>query len=100
MESNRDVARTLPVKIERIVSADLWYICIALAVFCLTSKGTFQKSFSGFFPLRGGYPPFPSRVFGHNDFPLRGGGTPPIPLREKSSKNSYFWPKNAYFSPF
>ena len=30
-----------------------------------------------FFPLRGGgYPPFPLRVFGHNDFPLRGGGTP------------------------
>ena len=24
----------------------------------------------------GGYPPFPLRVFGHNDFPLRGGGTP------------------------
>ena len=27
-----------------------------------TTKGTFQKRFSGFFPLmRGGYPPFPLR---------------------------------------
>ena len=40
-------------------------------------KGTFQKRFSGFFFFKGGgYPPFPLRVFGQNDFPLRGGGTP------------------------
>ena len=41
-------------------------------------KGTFQKRFSGFCPLRGGggYPPFPLRVFGQNGFPLGGGGTP------------------------
>ena len=38
VESNRDVARTLPVKIERIISADLWYIYVALAVFCLASN--------------------------------------------------------------
>ena len=41
-------------------------------------KGTFQKLLSGFCPLRGGvYPPFPLRVFGQDDCPLRGeGGTP------------------------
>ena len=68
-----------------------------------SSKGSFQKLLSGFFPLRGGgYSPFPLRVFGHNDFPLREGGgrCPPIPLRKKSAKNSYFRPKNANFSPF
>ena len=31
---------------------------------------------------------------------LFGGGIPPNLLRKKSAKNSYFWPKNAYFSPF
>ena len=46
-----------------------------------TFKGTCQKRFSGFCPLRGG-------------------GYPPIPLRKKPAKNSYFWPKNANFSPF
>ena len=37
-------------------------------------KGTRQKLLSGFFPLRGGYPPFPLRVFGQDDFPVRGEG--------------------------
>ena len=50
---------------------------IALRLF--EYKGTFQKRFSGFCPLRGGYPPCPLSFFGHNDCPLRGGGcTPPV----------------------
>ena len=45
------------------------------------AKGSFQKLLSGFFPLRGGG--IPLRVFGQDDFPLRGGGGyPPIPLRK------------------
>ena len=52
-------------------------------LFKYASKGTCQKRFSGFFPLRGGgYPPFSLRVFGHNDFPLRG-GVPPNSVKEK-----------------
>ena len=41
-------------------------------------KGARQKLLSGFSLLRGGgYPPFPLRVFGQDDFSLRGeGGTP------------------------
>ena len=46
----------------------------------LVFKGSRQKLLSGFFPLRGGYPPFPLMVFGQDDFPLRGeGGTPQFP---------------------
>ena len=59
------------------------------------TKGTCQKRFSGFCLLRGGYPPFPLSFFEHNVFPLRGGVYPPIPLRKKSAKNGYIWPKNA-----
>ena len=49
------------------------------------SKGTRQKRFSGFCPLRegGGYPPIPLRVFGQDDFPLRGGEVPPNFVKEK-----------------
>ena len=47
-------------------------------------KGTCQKRFSGFCPLRGeGYPPFPLRVFGQDDFPLRGGGLPPNSAKKR-----------------
>ena len=46
-------------------------------------KGGFQKLLSGFFPLRGGYPPIPLSFFGHNDFPLRGGGVPPNFIKGK-----------------
>ena len=64
-------------------------------------KAPRQKRFSGFCPLRGGGPPCPLSFFEHNDCPLRGGGDyPPIPLRKKSAKNGYFWPKNANLSPF
>ena len=58
----------------------------------LNCKGTFQKLLSGFCPLRGGeYPPFPLRVFGQDDFPLRGGGGyPPIPLRKIPLKRQVF----------
>ena len=58
---------------------------------------------------RGGgvYTPFPIRVFGQDDFPLRGGGYPPIPLRKIPLKNRYFRSKNSIvclfsyiFSPF
>ena len=43
--------------------------------------------------MGGGVPPIPLSFFGHNDFPLGGGGGAPlsIPLRRKSAKNSYFW---------
>ena len=47
-------------------------------------KGSFQKLFSGFCPLRGGgYPPFPLSFFEHIDCPLRGGGVPPNSVKEK-----------------
>ena len=60
--------------------------------FAKVCKGSFQKLLSRFFPLS---------FFGHNDFSLRGVGEyPPIPLRKNPLKNSYFWPKSAYFSPF
>ena len=49
-------------------------------------KGSCQKRFSGFCPLRGGgYPPCPLRkktFFFHTDFPLRG-GVPPNSVKEK-----------------
>ena len=48
------------------------------------SKGSFQKRFSGFCPLRGGgCPPCPLSFFEHNDCPLRGGGVPPPSVKEK-----------------
>ena len=42
-----------------------------------------KKYLADFFPLRGGYPPFPLTFFEHNDFPLRGGGVPPHFVQEK-----------------
>ena len=46
------------------------------------------------FPLREGwgYPPFPLRDFGQDDFPLRGdgGGTPPNSAKENSAKKQVF----------
>ena len=51
-------------------------------------KGGLQRLLSGFFPLRGGgYPPFPLRVFGQNDFPLR----------KKSVKKQLFSAKKRQF---
>ena len=46
-------------------------------------KGSCQKRFSGFCPLRGGYPPCPLSFFEHTDCPLRGGGVPPNSVKEK-----------------
>ena len=54
------------------------------------SKGGCQKLLSGFFPLRGGVPPFPLRVFGQDDFPLRGEGVPPNSAEENSAKKQVF----------
>ena len=45
-----------------------------LSFFSQLVKGTLQKLLSGFFPLR---------VFGQNDFPLRGGGVPPNSAKGK-----------------
>ena len=59
--------------------------------------GALQKLLSGFFPLRGGYPPFPLSFFGHNDFPLRGGGVPPNSVKEKSTKKQLFLAKKRLF---
>ena len=59
------------------VKVSLWSGAVLQEQKFLKAKGIFQKLLSGFFPLRGGYPPFPPRVFGQDDFPLRGeGGTP------------------------
>ena len=52
-------------------------------------KGTFQKRFSGFCPLRG-YPPCPLTFFGPTDCPLRGGGVPPNSAKENSPKKQVF----------
>ena len=46
-------------------------------------KETCQKILKGFFPLGGGYPPFPLSFFEHNVCPLRGGGLPPNSGKEK-----------------
>ena len=49
----------------------------------------------------GGAPPFPLRVFGQDDFPLRGGGGyPPIPLRKIPLKRRYFRSENPIFCLF
>ena len=53
-------------------------------------KGPFQKLLSGFFPLRGGYPPFPLRVFGQDDFLLRGEEGTPDSAKENSAKKQVF----------
>ena len=68
----------------------------------VSTKGALQKLLSGFCPLRGGeYPPFPLRVFGQDDFPLRGGGGyPPIPLRKIPLKSRYFRSQNCKFCLF
>ena len=78
----------------------------------MNCKGSFQKLLNGFFPLRGGggYPPFPLRVFGQYDFPLRGGrgGVPPnccclkmlLKSRHFRSKNTIFCLFSYLFSPF
>ena len=61
------------------VKVSLWSGAVLQEQKFLKAKGIFQKLLSGFFPLRGGwgYPPFPLRVFGQDDFLLRGeGGTP------------------------
>ena len=45
----------------------------------------------------GGIPPLSAKLFWAQWLSVKGGGYPPISLRKKSAKNSYFWPKNAYF---
>ena len=63
------------------VKVSLWSGAVLQEQKFLKAKGIFQKLLSGFFPLRGGYPPFPLSFFEHNGFPLRGGGEyPPIPF--------------------
>ena len=67
-------------------------------------KGSCQKRFSGFCPLRGGgYPPFPLRVFWQDDFPLRGGGYSQKTtwgFWKPSAKKQLIFAQNANFSPF
>ena len=64
-------------------------------------KGTCQKRFSGFCPLRGVVPPCPLSFFEHT---VKGGGYPPIPLRKNSAKKRLFLAKKtlilALFDPF
>ena len=58
--------------------------------------------FSGIFLSGiGVYPPFPLKVFGQDDCPLRGGGGyPPIPLRKIPLKSRYFRFENSIFCLF
>ena len=79
------------------VKVSLWSGAVLQEQKFLKAKGIFQKLLSGFFPLRGGYPPFPLSFFGQNNFPLRGGGVPPIPLRKKSAKKQLFLAKKRLF---
>ena len=57
-------------------------------------KGTFQKRFSGFCPLRGGVPPLSANekilLFFTLIFVSGGGEYPPILLRKKSAKKHLF----------
>ena len=64
---------------------------------CFKPKGRCQKRFSGFFPLRGGVPPFPLSFFVHNYCPLR-----KIPLKSRYFRfeNSIFCLFSCIFSPF
>ena len=48
----------------------------------------------------GGYPPFPLRVFGQDDFPLRGEGVPPNSAKENSAKKQVFRFENSIFCLF
>ena len=41
------------------VKVSLWSGAVLQEQKFLKAKGIFQKLLSGFFPLRGGYPPFP-----------------------------------------
>ena len=79
------------------VKVSLWSGAVLQEQKFLKAKGIFQKLLSGFFPLRGGYPPFPQRFFGQSDFPLRGGEYPSIPLRKKSAKKQLFSAKKRHF---
>ena len=49
--------------------------------------------------MGGGHPPILLSFFGQNHILLRGGGVTPNSAKEKSAKNSYFWPKSPYL-PF
>ena len=59
-------------------------------IYLYFAKGTCQKVFCRFFSVKGGgqgYPPFPLRVFGQDDFLIRGGrGVPPNSAKENSAK--------------
>ena len=62
------------------------------------SLGKLSKTFKRIFSVKGGGdPPFPLSFFEHNDFPLRGGEYPPIPLRKKSAKKQLFLAKKRLF---
>ena len=64
-------------------------------------RDAFKNYLADFFPLRGGYPQISLRVFGQNDFPLRGGGVPPKSAKEKICyKTAIFGQKTLNFSPF
>ena len=64
--------------------------------------GNLSKTTWRIFSVKGGgvYPPFPLRVFGQDDFPLRGEGVPPFPLRKIPLKSRYFRSKNSIFVSF
>ena len=68
----------------------------------LNILGALSKTTQRIFSVKGGkYPPFPLRVFGQNDFPLRGRGVPPnSAIKENSAKGRYFRSKNSVFCFF
>ena len=83
------------------VKVSLWSGAVLQEQKFLKAKGIFQKLLSGFFPLRGGYPPFPLSFFEHNDCPLRGVGVyPPNPLRKILLESRFFRSKNSILLPF
>ena len=53
--------------------------------------GKLSKTTKRIFSVKGGvYPPFPRRVFGQGDFPLRGEGGTPNSVKENSAKKQIF----------
>ena len=63
-------------------------------------RGAIKNYLADFFRYNGrGHPPILLSFFGQNHILLRGGGVTPNSAKEKSAKNSYFWPKSPYL-PF
>ena len=81
-----------PIKSELI---EIQFVLNCWQIIIMTTKGSFQKRFSGFCPLRGGLPPLSAKLFWAQWLSVKGRvGYPPIPLRKKSAKKRLFLAKN------